>query len=101
METVVAWRLWQLDESCWPCNEGFYIDEHPFYKPGFDCVQGSLSLIDIIPDSGGLQLVQWSHIEEARARLRQHYHCGGDWCPPGDDETRSWCMVASAGLLVL
>eukprot|EP00308_Calcidiscus_leptoporus_P022291 CAMPEP_0119377218 /NCGR_PEP_ID=MMETSP1334-20130426/43772_1 /TAXON_ID=127549 /ORGANISM="Calcidiscus leptoporus, Strain RCC1130" /LENGTH=345 /DNA_ID=CAMNT_0007396047 /DNA_START=105 /DNA_END=1142 /DNA_ORIENTATION=+ len=104
MDSVIAWRPWQLDESWRPETEGLHIDQNPFTKPKLEIVQGMLPLIDVTERSGGLEVVPCSHREDARAQLRQRYHWGGDWCPLDRDDpmqARSVLLLASAGDLIL
>lgn len=104
MDSVIAWRPWQLDESWRPQTEGLHIDQNPFNKPQLECVQGMMPLIDVTERSGGLEVVPRSHGDEARALLRQRYRWGGDWCPLDNDDPMTACgrlLLASAGDLIL
>ena len=104
MDSVIAWRPWQLDESWRPQTEGLHIDQNPFTKPNFECVQGMVPLIDVTERSGGLQVVPKSHFEDERAIFRERYHWGGDWCPLDSDDpmqARGVLLLATAGDLIL
>merc|ERR1711959_517773 len=107
MDAVLAWRPWQLDEAWRPRTEGLHIDQNPFSKPGLDCVQGMMPLIDVTHESGGLQVVPRSHCEEAKQAYRERYpHMvdRGDWCvldPEDPLQERGVLLLASAGDLIL
>lgn len=104
MDSVIAWRPWQLDSSWLPQTEGLHIDQNPFNKPNLECVQGMMPFIDVTASSGGLEVVPRSHGAEARELLRQRYRWGGDWCPLDRDDPmhrNSVLLLASAGDLIL
>jgi len=54
MDAVIAWRPWHMNEGWAPRTEGLHLDQNPFNKPGLDCVQGMLPLIDVTEASSRL-----------------------------------------------
>lgn len=73
MDAVIAWRPWWHEEAWRPRTEGLHLDQNPFSKPGLDCVQGMMPLIDVTEATGGLEVVPGSHLEEAKAAYRERY----------------------------
>lgn len=73
MDAVIAWRPWWHEEAWRPRTEGLHLDQNPFSKPGLDCVQGMMPLIDVTEATGGLEVVPRSHLEEAKAAYRERY----------------------------
>lgn len=104
MDAIIAWRPWELNKSWRPQTEGLHLDQCPFNKPGLDCVQGMMPLLDVTPQIGGLEVVPCSHLEQAKADYVQRYPKRGDWCPLYDDDPnqgRGVLLCCAAGDLVL
>ena len=61
------------------------MDQNPFDKPDFCCVQGMVPLYDATAATGGLEVVPGTHLPKAQATIREKCGAGGDWCvlPPG------------------
>jgi hypothetical protein len=60
-DTFISWRPWWNEKSnkCWdPYVENLHIDQNPYHKRGFHCVQGMVPLLDVSSEgAGGLQVV--------------------------------------------
>ena len=87
MDSVIAWRPWwstHADARWMPRTEGLHLDQNPFSKPGFECVQGMVVLYPVDDATGGLELVPGSHLDATQQRIRErcgHLENRGDWCP--------------------
>jgi len=60
---MALWRPWKVKDS-WKTNRGgswLHIDQHPITRPGLQCVQGLVNLIQTSPQSGGNVLIPGSH----------------------------------------
>ena len=60
---MALWRPWAINPA-WKTNRGgswLHIDQHPTNRPGFQCVQGLVSLLPTSPDVGGNVLIPGSH----------------------------------------
>ena len=86
MDAVIAWRPWwspNADARWRPRTEGLHLDQNPFDKPGFECVQGMVPLYPVDETVGGLEVVPGSHTDEAQQAIRErcpHLEGRGDWC---------------------
>jgi len=82
MDSVIAWRPWDGANHPWcPQTEGLHIDQNPHTKRDFCCVQGMLPLYDVTEQSGGLEVVPGSHLEQERHKK----NCSGG--------TANWVMI--------
>jgi len=98
MDCVILWRPWlhepgdgkgkgAVKEGALfrrPRTEGLHLDQNPFTKPGLECVQGMVPLLEVTAATGGLEVVPRSHTAAAKASWkREHAHLkgSGDWCP--------------------
>jgi len=71
MDAVVAWRPWDAKHPSWrPQTEGLHVDQNPFDKPDFCCVQGMVPLYDATAATGGLEVVPGTHLPKAQATIR-------------------------------
>jgi hypothetical protein len=90
LDSPIAWRPWWLNSSWTPVVERLHVDQIPYHKRGFHCVQGMVPLLGQDATSGGLQLAPRSHTDAVQQHLRQAYpHLDldpDDWCElaPGD-----------------
>jgi len=60
---VSLWRPWNLN-SKWKTESGqtwFHVDQHPISRPGKQCVQGLVNLLDSLEGVGGNVVVPGSH----------------------------------------
>ena len=81
-----------------------HIDQDPFRKRGFHCVQGMVPFLDVTQDIGGLQLVPRSHTEEIQEEIRQENpHPSGNFMKVSDEKYLPAAVVveAKAGDLIL
>lgn len=107
MDAVIAWRPWRLNESWRPRTEGLHLDQNPFSKPGLDCIQGMMPLIDVTAATGGLEVIPRSHNDEAKAAYRERYpymERRGDWCildSTDPMQSQGLLLEARAGSLIL
>jgi len=92
MDAIIAWRKWKgFDGSVQnsqnlprPRSEGLHLDQNPFDKPHLDCIQGMMPLLPVTEESGGLEVVPKSHLDENKIKFRERYPSmkgKGDWCP--------------------
>jgi len=70
MDGLIVWRSWQEDEGRRPSSSGLHVDQNPFKKPGFHCVQGMLPLYPVTPEVGGTMVVPGSHLDQDKLRSR-------------------------------
>jgi len=104
MDCVIVSRPWWVNSFWRPETEGLHLDQNPFSKPGFECVQGMVPLLPVTCVTGGLQVVPGSHKEEAKKEQKakySHLQHRGDWCPLFDDNMKSQLLLAEAGDLIL
>jgi len=106
MDCALLWRPWWVDSKWKPSTEGLHLDQNPFSKPGLDCIQGMVPLVQVTEVSGGLQVVPDSHLDEAKEAFKlthAHMRSSGDWCPCDDDVLRrqALLLLANPGDLVL
>ena len=83
---------------------GLHIDQDPFRKRGFHCVQGMVPFLDVTKEIGGLQLVPKSHTEEIQEEIRQdNPNHRGNFVKVSDDKYLPGAVVveAQAGDLIL
>lgn len=62
---MALWRPTTLDPA-WKTNQGaawLHVDQNAELRPGFQCVQGLVSLLPMDPSTGGNVIVPRSHIE--------------------------------------
>lgn len=84
MDCAIVWRDWSEVPEWRPRTEGLHLDQNPFHKPGLECVQGMVPLLPVTECTGGLEVVPFSHTDEARERWKAahpHQAQRGDWCP--------------------
>jgi len=108
LDAVICWKPWWLFEHHeWkPITEGYHLDQNPFSKPGFQCVQGLVSLYDVTDEVGGLTVIPGTHNnEELQIRLANDFRYGSDWCKLDLDDPLvkhpGHLIKAKAGDLVL
>lgn len=104
MDCVIAWRPWWIEPSWKPCTEGLHLDQNPFSKPKLECVQGMVPLLPVEPATGGLQVIPFSHTEEAKDAQKinyPHLKQRGDWCPLFCDDAGALLLRARPGDLIL
>jgi len=108
MDSVICWKPWWDGHGHRaPRTEGLHLDQNPFTKPAFDCVQGMVPLVEVTARVGGLQVVPASHTAGAKAAWKARNPLlarVGDWCPlehddPAYDNVRF--LEAQAGDLIL
>lgn len=61
---MALWRPSSVEPE-WQTNRGgswLHIDQHPVGRPGFQCVQGLVNLIETSPEVGGNILIPGSHL---------------------------------------
>ena len=81
-----------------------HIDQNPFEKRGFHCVQGMVPFLDVTKDIGGLQLVPRSHTEKIQEEIRQDNPLHrGDFVPVSNEKYLPGAVTveAQAGDLIL
>ena len=83
-----------------------HIDQDPFKKRGFHCVQGMVPFLDVTKDSGGLVLVPRSHTEQIQEEIRREnseQKFSRDFLNVSDEKYRPGAVVveAKAGDLIL
>lgn len=106
MDCVLMWLPWWQNSEWRPVTEGLHLDQNPFTKPGFECVQGMVPLLPVTAASGGLEVVPGSHTDSAKVEFKKRHsemQHGGDWCPcPDPDlEEKALLLLAEPGDLVL
>lgn len=107
MDSLLLWLPWWLNDSWLPYSEGLHIDQNPFEKPDRCCIQGMVPLIDVSDESGGLEVVPFSHLPDAVAIFKEnhpHLRSRGDWCvlKSGDRlGSNAKLLYAKAGDLIL
>jgi len=82
-DSLLMWKpWWEKENDAWtPNTEGLHIDQNPFHKPQFCCVQGMVPLYDVTPQIGGLAVVAKSHLEGARLKTDYpQWSKSGDFC---------------------
>jgi len=65
-DSLLVWKPWWENKMWTPHTEGLHMDQNPFHKPQFCCVQGMVPLYDVTPQTGGLAVVAKSHLENAK-----------------------------------
>jgi hypothetical protein len=105
MDCALIWRPWVGRSDCGvlPRTEGLHLDQNPYSKPEFECVQGMVPLYDVTPGTGGLAVVPGSHSGKDKDWCKR-FAGYGDWCPlPHDDPMQGMeqLVVAAAGDLIL
>jgi len=112
MDAVLVWRPWwsgneKAQRICKPVTEGLHLDQNPFGKPYFDCVQGMVPLLPVTRQIGGLEVVPLSHLEQAKTETKRRHpgwRGGGDWCVVDESDPMQQCaelLLAEAGDLIL
>lgn len=112
MDAVLVWRPWWVGNGkaqriSRPVTEGLHLDQNPFDKPYFDCVQGMVPLLPVTKQSGGLEVVPLSHLERAKVltkRQNSRWKGQGDWCVLDETDPMQHCtelLLAEAGDLIL
>jgi len=80
-DSLLLWKPWWENETWTPVTEGLHMDQNPFGKPQFCCVQGMVPLYDVTPQIGGLAVVAKSHLEGAKFKSDYpQWSRGGDFC---------------------
>lgn len=84
MDSLLIWLPWWYNSSWKPVSEGLHLDQNPFFKPDKCCVQGMVPLTDVTDVTGGLEVVPFSHLPDAKERFKQahpQYNAiPSDWC---------------------
>ena len=115
MDAIISWRLWKgYDPSISnqtlpprPRSEGLHLDQNPFDKPYLDCVQGMIPLLPVNTETGGLQVVPSSHLDENKNIFKNRYPSmkgKGDWCLLSSDDhlyKDAVLLLAEPGDLIL
>uniref|UniRef100_A0A7S2IG43 Phytanoyl-CoA dioxygenase n=1 Tax=Helicotheca tamesis TaxID=374047 RepID=A0A7S2IG43_9STRA len=107
MDAVIAWKPWWHHSGWIPLTEGLHLDQNPFNKRDFVCVQGMVPLYDVTTTVGGLEVVPQTHTEESKDEFRKRYpqmSYSGDWCPLRRKDPLQGCgslVLAQAGDLIL
>jgi len=111
---MIVWRPWWDMEDPGdrlPNSSGLHIDQNPFAKPGFQCVQGMLPLYPVNESVGGTVLVPRSHYDEEQERLKKEHPSWGkevnlkrDYCvikPKYKLQEKAKLVLAEPGDLLL
>ena len=115
MDAIISWRLWKgYDPTISnqtlppkPRTEGLHLDQNPFDKPYLDCVQGMIPLLPVTTETGGLQVVPFSHLDENKNIFKNRYPSmkgKGDWCLLSRDDllyNDAVLLLAEPGDLIL
>jgi len=115
MDAILAWKKWKgydplINDTEFPDlpRKGkLHLDQNPFDKPYFDCMQGMMPLLPVTEETGGLQVVPMSHLDKNKLEFKERYPSMkgiGDWCPlDGNDPLYQDAMLikASPGDLIL
>jgi len=115
MDAILAWKKWKgydtlVNDSEFPDipRKGkLHLDQNPFDKPYFDCMQGMMPLLPVTEETGGLQVVPMSHLDENKIEFKKRYPSMkgiGDWCPLDTDDPLyqdALLIKASPGDLIL
>lgn len=84
MDSVIVWLPWWVNPHWEPVSEGLHVDQNPYYKIDMCCVQGMVPLLDVTEETGGLEVVPFSHQQSARERFKtthpQYSRNSSDWC---------------------
>mmetsp|Transcript_23615 Transcript_23615/g.34342 ORF Transcript_23615/g.34342 Transcript_23615/m.34342 type:complete len:312 (-) Transcript_23615:574-1509(-) len=107
MDAVIAWKPWWYHSGWKPYTEGLHLDQNPFEKKDFACVQGMVPLYDVTTTVGGLEVIPQTHTDEAKEDFRKRYpkmKYSGDWCPLRQKDPMQGSgqlVLAQAGDLIL
>jgi len=83
-DSLLVWKPWWENNMWAPKTEGLHMDQNPFGKPQFCCVQGMVPLYDVTPQIGGLAVVAKSHLEGAKFKTDYpQWSKIGDFCVLG------------------
>lgn len=73
-DTFIGWKPWWLNPEWKPSVENLHVDQNPFHKKGFQCVQGMIPPKRVRKDEvGGLMVVPGSNNEEVQQYLIKRY----------------------------
>ena len=75
-DTFISWRpWWNQEQSNWhPYVENLHVDQNPYHKRGFHCVQGMVPLVDVEKDGvGGLMVVPKTNNDQFQEELCERY----------------------------
>jgi len=115
MDAILAWKKWKgydplvsdAEFPDIPRKGKLHLDQNPFDKPYFDCLQGMMPLLPVTEETGGLQVVPLSHLDENKIEFKKRYPSMqgiGDWCPLDADDPLyqdALLIKASPGDLIL
>jgi len=108
MDSTILWKPWWGEhKSRLPSTEGLHMDQNPWAKPGKECFQAMLPLLDVTKEIGGLQVVPKSHLYENKEIWKQKNSvmkgCG-DFCRVTKNDpwqTQTKLLLATAGDLII
>lgn len=108
MDSLLIWLPWWVNEQWAPISEGLHVDQNPFFKPQKCCVQGMVPLIGVTEEVGGLEVIPFSHRDEAVERFKrshpQYSRRPSDFCiqrVAGVTDPPAVLLRAEAGDLIL
>lgn len=108
MDSVLLWLPWWINKEWEPVSEGLHLDQNPFFKREKCCVQAMVPLLNVTEQSGGLEVVPFSHrereTEQFRVAHQQYSRSPSDFCVLRDKDKLSSPPVllkAMAGDLIL
>ena len=84
MDAIIAWRKWKCYDAVsnndefpsLPRTEGLHLDQNPFDKPHLDCIQGMIPLLPVTKETGGLEVVPLSHLDNHKMKFRENVIIG-------------------------
>lgn len=63
-DTFIGWKPWWVNKAWKPFVENLHVDQNPYFKKGFKCVQGMVPLKRVrASEVGGLMVVPGSNSE--------------------------------------
>ena len=109
MDSVLMWKPWWVRDDWTPRTEGLHLDQNLITTPQFVCAQSMVTLYDVTPEIGGLEVVSRSHSKEEIAKFQERYKSKYRGCAdnfimlPRDDphQGKGHLLLAKAGDLIL